>query len=89
MNEHVVPVTVNRELPDKASAVIWSEPAPTLLTATTLVTGALGVGIAKVRVRTPEIVESVPFVAELKLSVPGVTPVPVRVTGEPVTVAFV
>src|SRR5437899_1317233 len=89
VSEQVVPVKLNLppRLTDRVSAVIWSEPAPELVTVTTLVTGARGVGIVKVRVRTPKTVVSVPFVAELKVNVPGVTPVPVRVTGEPVTVA--
>ena len=89
VNEQVVPVTLYRppRLIARASAVICSEPAPLFVTVTTLVTGARGVGIVNVRVRMPSTVASDPLVAAVKLKVPGVTPVPERVTGEPVTVA--
>jgi hypothetical protein len=40
---------------------------------TTLVTATRGVGMVKVRVRTPKTVVSVPFVAEVKASVPPFT----------------
>ena len=52
------------------SAVIVKGAAPELVTVTTLVTGARGVGIVNVRVLTPNTVPSVPLVAEVKLSVP-------------------
>ena len=73
-------------LTGSVSAVIVNGAVPVFVTVTTLVTGARGAGIVKVRVRTPSTVPSVPFVAEVKLNVPPI-PVPVRVTGEPVTVA--
>jgi hypothetical protein len=72
----------------RASAVIVNGAVPLLVTVTTLVTGARGVGMVKVRVRTPRTVVSDPLVAELKVNVPALLiPVPVKVTGEPVTVA--
>ena len=91
VNEQVVPVMLYSPpvLRARASAVICSEPVPVLVMVTTLVTGARGVGIVNVSVRTPSTVPSVPFVAEVKLSVPGVTAVPVNVTGVPVPVAKV
>jgi hypothetical protein len=49
------------------------------VTVTTLVTGARGDGIVKVRVRTPKTVVSAPFVALVKLSVPD-GPTTVNVT---------
>jgi hypothetical protein len=88
VNEQVVAVTLNRfpVFSGRLSAVIRSEPVPVFVTVTTLVTAARGDGMVNVRVRTPATVDSVPLVAEVKLSVPGVTPVPVSATGEPVTV---
>jgi hypothetical protein len=70
------------------SAVIASGPAPVLVTVTTLVTAARGVGIVKVSTRTPSTVDRVPLVALVKLNVPATTgvPVPLNATGEPVTV---
>ena len=75
VNEHVVPVTLYevKGLSKKVSAVICNGARPVLVIVTTLVTGARGVGIAKVRVRTPRTVVSVPFVAEVKDSVPAFT----------------
>jgi len=63
------------------SAVIAKGAVPVLVTVTRLVTGERGVGIVKVRVRTPRSpVVSVPLVAEVKLSVPcGATTVNVTV----------
>jgi len=84
----VLPVRLTR-LPGlvvKVSLVIDSEPAPVLITVTTLVS-EVPVKAANVRVRTPSTVASVPLVALVKLNVPGVTAVPVSVTGLPVTVA--
>lgn len=88
-NEQVVPVRLNRpaRLRDRVSVVILRDPAPELVMVTTLVTGARGVGIENVSVRMPRTVVRVPFVAAVKLNVPGVIPVPVSVTGVPVTVA--
>ena len=65
VNEQVVPVMLNRFplLIVRLSEVICSEDAPVFVIVTTLVTGARGLGMVKVRVRTPRIVESVPFVA--------------------------
>jgi len=51
------------------SAVICKGKAPVLVTVATLVTGARGVGIENVSVRTPATVVSVPLVAEVKLNV--------------------
>ena len=87
-NVQVVPVTLNRPPPVdvRVSLVIDSGPAPVLVTVTTLVSEA-PVKAANVRVRTPSTVPSVPLVALVKLNVPGVTAVPVSVTGLPVTVA--
>jgi len=86
-NVQVLRVTLNRPPPLRArvSAVIDSEPAPVLVTVTTLVSEA-PVKAANVRVRTPKKVPSAPLVALVKLNVPGVAAVPVSVTGEPVTV---
>jgi hypothetical protein len=88
-NEHVVPVEVNRVLkkPITVSAVICAGPPPVLVIVTTLVTGARDVGMVKVKAVPRPVVVRVPLVAEVKLSVPVGVPVPVRVTGEPVTVA--
>src|SRR5260370_7574110 len=69
------------------SAVICSVPAPEFVTVTTLVTGARGVEIAKVSNRAPKTVDKVPLVAAVKLNAPTGTPVPVSITGEPVTPA--
>jgi len=55
------------------SAVICTGAVPLLVTVTTLVTGARGDGIVKVRVRTPNTVASVPLVAEVKVTVPTFT----------------
>src|SRR2546430_13424096 len=52
------------------SAVICTGAVPLLVTVTTLVTGARGVGIVNVRVLTPNTVPSVPFVAAVKVNVP-------------------
>jgi hypothetical protein len=76
VNEQVVPVTLYNPpiLIDRVSAVICNGTvALVLVIVTTLVTGARGVGIVKVRVRTPKTVVSVPFVAEVKASVPAFT----------------
>src|SRR2546430_12529225 len=73
VNEQLVPVTLYSPpmLIVSASSVIVSGVVPALLTVTTLVTGARGDGIVKVRVRTPRSpVPRVPLVAEVKLSVP-------------------
>ena len=85
VNEQVVLVSVGT-VPSTfviVSALICKAPAPVFVT----VTVAAPVAVVNVRVRTPNIVDSVPPVAELKVSVPGVTAVPVRVTGVPVPVA--
>jgi hypothetical protein len=89
VNEQVVPVMLYKPpmLIKSVSAVIRNGPAPVLVIVTTLVTGARGDGMVKVRVRPSPAPLNVPWVADVKLSVPGRTPVPVRVTGEPVTVA--
>lgn len=74
VNEHVVPVTLKRALfAVMLSAVTCSDAVPVFVIVTTLVTAARGDGIANERVRTPRIVESVPFVAEVKVSVPAFT----------------
>src|SRR5256885_14260125 len=52
------------------SAVICTGAVPLLVTVTTLVTGARGVGIVNVRVLTPNTVPSVPLVAAVKVNVP-------------------
>ena len=52
------------------SAVIAKGAIPVLVTVTTLVTAARGLGIVKVRVRTPNTVASVPLVAAAKVNVP-------------------
>src|SRR5215472_6931241 len=89
VNEHVVPVELNSvfKRPVTVSAVICRLPAPVLVIVTTLVTGARGVGIANVNVLPRSVVVRVALVAEVKLSLPGVTPVPVSVTGVPVPLA--
>jgi len=73
------------KLSAKVSAVICSEPAPVLVIVTTLVTGARGVGMVNVSVRSI-VPTSVPLVAEVKLSWP--TTLPVRLTGDPATGAL-
>jgi len=55
------------------SAVICTGAVPLLVTVTTLMTGARGDGIVKVRVRTPNMVVSVPLIAEVKVTVPTFT----------------
>jgi len=89
VNEHVVAATLYKPpvFIGRASAVICNGPAPVLVIVTTLVTGARGDGMVKVRVRNRPAPLNVPFVADVKLSVPGTTPVPVSVTGVPVPVA--
>ena len=89
VNEQVVPVELNSVFrrPATVSAVICRLPAPVLVIVTTLVTGARGVGMVNVNTLPRNVVVRVPLVAEVKLSVPGVTPVPVSVTGVPVPVA--
>jgi hypothetical protein len=84
--EHVVAVMLNspERLLVSDSAVICKFPVPVLVMVTVLVTDARGVGIVKVSVRTPTTVLSVPFVAEVKLSVPC-SPVPLIATGAPFT----
>jgi hypothetical protein len=65
VNEQVVPVRLN-VLPIRfvtVSDVICNGDAPVFVTVTTLVTGARGLGIVKVRLRPRSPVESVPFVA--------------------------
>ena len=86
--EQVFAVTLYKPpmLSGRDAAPIANDTVPLLVTVTTLVTAARGAGIVKVRTRAPNNVASVPFVAEVKLNVPPI-PVPVRVTGEPVTVA--
>lgn len=88
-DEQVVPVMLNRppKLIERVSAVTVKllPAAPVLVMVTTLVTAARGLGMVNVSVRVPNTVASVPFVAEVKLSVPGTIPVPVSVTGDPVT----
>lgn len=74
VSEHVVPVTLKRVLfAVMVSAVICSGAVPVFVIVTMLVTAARGEGIVNERVRTPRIVENVPFVAELKVSVPAFT----------------
>ena len=74
VNEHVVPVTLKRAVfAVMVSAVICNGAAPVFVIVTTLVTAARGDGIVNDRVRTPRIVVSVPFVAEVKDSVPALT----------------
>src|SRR5207248_3279422 len=57
-------------LTKRFSAVIVKGAVPVLVTVTTLVTEARGLGIVKVRVRTPNTVVSVPLVAAVKVKVP-------------------
>lgn len=90
--EEVVQVceVIEKRLPmlmERVSAVIASGPPPLFVTVTTLVTAARGEGMVKVSVRTPRTVPRVPLVAAVKVRVPTGVPVPVSVTGEPVTVA--
>jgi len=66
-------------LSERAGVPIVSGVAPVFVIVTTLVTGARGVGIVKVRVRKPKIVASVPFVAEVKARVPDAVTVKVTV----------
>jgi hypothetical protein len=89
VNEQVVPVMLYSAPAFRArdSAVTWREPPPVLVIVTVLVIGARGVGIVNVRVRTPATVDRVPFVAAVKVRVPGVIAVPVNETGVPVPVA--
>jgi hypothetical protein len=88
VNEQVLPVMEYRPpiLMERASAVICRLAPPVLVMFTTLVTAARGVGIVKFNVVRAPVVVSVPLVAAVKLRVPWI-PVPVKVTGEPVTVA--
>ena len=74
-------------LSGRDAALIVNGAVPLLVTVTTLVTGARGVGIVNARVRTPSTVASVPLVALVKLRMPIGIPVPVSVTGVPVPVA--
>jgi hypothetical protein len=60
-------------LSGRVSPVIVRLAVPVFVTVTTLVTGARGVGIVNVRVRTPATVVSVPLVAEVKLTIPAFT----------------
>jgi len=89
VNEHVVPVTLYKPpvFTGRASAVICNGPAPVLVIVTTLVTGARGDGMAKVRVLKKPAPLNVAFVADVKLNVPEAAAVPVSVTGVPVPVA--
>lgn len=91
VDEQVVPVMLYRppKLRESVSAVTARllPTAPVFVIVTTLVTAARGVGIVKVKIRTPNAVPSVPFVAPVKVSVPTGVPVPVSATGDPVTVA--
>lgn len=76
VNEQVVPVMLYKPpiLIVRVSAVICNGTvALVFVSVTTLVTGARGVGMVKVRVRTPKTVLSVPLVAEVKASVPAFT----------------
>jgi hypothetical protein len=84
VNEQVVPVMLY-SAPTwlRVSAVTCTGP-PLAVTVTTLVTAARGDGMVNVRVRTPKAVARVPFVADVKVRVPGAIPVPVSVTGDPV-----
>jgi hypothetical protein len=86
----VLPVMLYKPpmLIERVGVPIVSGPVPPLVIVTTLVTAARGLGMVKVRVSTPRKVPSAPLVAEVKFNVPvPLTPVPVKVTGEPVTVA--
>jgi hypothetical protein len=89
----VVPVKLNNvfAIPATDSAVIATgvlPAAPLFLIVTTLVTGARGVGIVKVRVCSPATTaQHVALVAAVKANGPAATPVPDRVTGVPVPVA--
>jgi hypothetical protein len=74
VNEHVVPVTLKRALfAVMLSAVTCSGAVPVFVMVTTLVTAVRDAGTLKLRVRTPRKVASVPFVAELNVSVPAFT----------------
>lgn len=74
VNEHVVPVTLKRALfAVMVSAVICSGAGPVFVMVTTLVTAVRDDGTLKVSVRTPRKLASVPFVAEVKVSVPAFT----------------
>ena len=94
VNEQFVPVMVKNELVAavNVSAVICTEPVVVAFRiVTTLVTGlgtAGGAGrvIVKVRVLPEVLPDSVPLVAAVKLNLPPVTPVPLRLTGVPVPV---
>lgn len=74
VNEHVVPATLKRALfAVMVSAVICNGAVPVFVMVTTLVTEVRDDGTLKVRVRTPRKFASVPFVAEVKVSVPAFT----------------
>ena len=78
VNEQVVPgMLYSAPTWLRVSAVTCTGP-PLAVTVTTLVTAARGVGMVNVRVRTPRTVPRVPFVADVKVRVPGAIPVPVR-----------
>jgi len=67
VNEQVVPVRLN-VLPIRfvtVSDVICNGDPPVFVTVTTLVTGARGLGMVKVRVRPKSPFESVPLVADV------------------------
>jgi hypothetical protein len=88
----VVPVKLNRlsampatVIPVIVTAVGAVATVPVFVIVTTLVTGARGVGIVKVRVRAPAPPLSVPLVAAVKANAPVATPVPERLTADPVT----
>src|SRR6266566_6552587 len=72
VKEHVFPVTEYNPpmLTRRFSAVICTGAVPVLVTVTTLVTAARGLGIVKVRVCTPATVVRVPLVAAVKVNVP-------------------
>jgi len=71
VSEQVVPARVKAvESTVIASCVICSGPVPVFVIVTTLVTGARGVGVVKVRCGIPKSLDRVPFVADVKLSVP-------------------
>lgn len=74
VNEHVVPVTLKCALfAVIVSAMICRGAGPVFVMVTTLVTAVRDDGMLKVSVRTPRKLASVPFVAELKVSVPAFT----------------
>ena len=64
VNEQVVPARLRPPvLSVRVSPVIANGALPVLVIVTTLVTAALGLGVMKVRVRTPRMVDRAPLVA--------------------------